>query len=259
MAKTASDYWKPCDSAGTRIGFTANHAYPIPTSREEFAANINWQSMSVPNPTRILRFLHIDNLSVVMQWGGLHAPNSMPADGLIYRAIHNLEVQKKRSNRQIPCGPGGVIHDYVPFYFGPLSPMMLNLKTGRVPGYTEGQEPLIYLETTVQAIAESEAGFVFSDGHGIAAYTSWFDNLAHLDRVDWNMVYQRYWTDNANDMDRQRKKQAEFLVHQFCDWSLVQAVIVIDEDRKAQVEKIFSRYPPKMHRQVIVKRDWYFH
>lgn len=37
------------------------------------------------------------------------------------------------------------MHDYVPFYFGPLSPMMLNLKTGRVAGYEEDQEPLIYL------------------------------------------------------------------------------------------------------------------
>lgn len=215
--------------------------------------------MAVPNPTPILRFMHIDSLSVVMQRGGLHAPNFTPQDGLTYRTIHNLEVQEKRANKQIPCGPRGVVHDYVPFYFGPLSPMMLNLKTGRVPGYTDGQEPLIYLGTMAQTIAQSGARFVFSDGHGIAAYTSWFDDLTQLDKVDWNMVYQRYWTDNASDMDRQRKKQAEFLVHQFCDWSLVQAVIVIDDNRKAQVEQVFSGFDPAMHRQILVKRDWYYY
>lgn len=215
--------------------------------------------MTVPVPTKILRFMHIDNLSVVMQRGGLHAPNCTPNDGLNYKTIHKLEVQEKRANKQILHGPGGVIHDYVPFYFGPLSPMMLNLKTGRVPGYTEGQEPLIYLGTTAQAVMESGKRFVFSDGHGIAAYTSWFDDLSQLDKVDWNMVYQRYWTDNANDMDRQRKKQAEFLVHQFCDWSLVQAVIVIDDTRKAQVEQIFTGFAPSMRCQIIVKRDWYYY
>ena len=128
--------------------------------------------MDVPVSTKILRFLHIDNLSVVMQRGGLHAPNFTPQDGLTYKTIHNIDVQLKRADKLIPCGPGGVIHDYVPFYFGPLSPMMLNLKTGRVAGYTEGQEPLVYLGTMAQSIAESESGFVFSDGHGLAAYTS---------------------------------------------------------------------------------------
>ena len=36
------------------------------------------------------------------------------------------------------------------------------------------------------------------------------------DEVNWNMVYQRYWKDTINDMDRQggESGQAEFLVHQ---------------------------------------------
>ncbi len=110
-----------------------------------------------------------------------------------------------------------------------------------------------------QTIADSGARFVFSDGHGIAAYTSWFDDLSKLDEIDWSVVYQRYWSGNANDMDRQRKKQAEFLVHQFCDWSLIQAVIVIDEIRKTQVEQVFADFPPDMHRQILVKRDWYYY
>jgi hypothetical protein len=31
--------------------------------------------------------------------------------------------------------------------------------------------------------------FVFSDGHGLARFTEWFDDLARLDKVDWAMVY----------------------------------------------------------------------
>jgi len=89
--------------------------------------------------------LHIDNLAVVLQRGGLHAPLHVPVDGLTYRTIHNVDIQNERHVRNISCGPGGTIHDYVPFYLGPLSPMMLQLKTGRVAGYTEGQTPLIYL------------------------------------------------------------------------------------------------------------------
>jgi hypothetical protein len=215
--------------------------------------------MSVPNPTPILRFIHIDNLSICLQRGGLHAPNFTPNDDLGYRTIHNEEVQEKRQVRPIPCGPRGVVHDYVPFYFGYLSPMMLNLKTGRVSGYNEGQESLIYLVTTCQTIQESGAGFVFSNGHGLATFTDWFDHLSALDQVDWTMVYQRYWTDNIEDFDRQRRKQAEFLVHRFCDWSLIKEIGVIDRSMKSRVEEVLTRFPTRLHRPVVIRRDWYYH
>ncbi len=215
--------------------------------------------MPAPIPTPIYRFLHIDNLPVVLQRGGLHAPNRPPNDGLTYKAIHNVEIQEKRADRRVTAGPGGVIHDYVPFYFGFLSPMMFNLKTGRVAGYSEGQEPLIYLVTSAQSIQASDTRFVFSDGHGIAVFTSWFDDLANLERVDWGMVYQRYWTDNTNDMDRQRRKQAEFLIHGFCPWDLVSELAVIDEVRQQAVEAILARFPAEMHRPVNVRPQWYYY
>ncbi|MFQ5745314.1 MAG: DUF4433 domain-containing protein, partial [Acidobacteriota bacterium] len=159
----------------------------------------------------------------------------------------------------IPCGPRGVIHDYVSFYFGYLSPMLLQLKTGQVQGYEEGQEPLIYLVSTAQAVERSETGFVFSNGHGIAAYTDWYDDLAELDEVEWDMVYQRYWADSVDDMDRQRRKQAEFLVHRFCDWSLIEGIAVINEQVKVTVEGIFGAFPSNLTRPVRIERGWYYY
>src|SRR6266852_2984654 len=96
---------------------------------------------AVPHPTPIFRFVHVENLRTCMARGGMHAPNFTPNDGLPYRPIYNIEVQGKRAAVVVTCGPRGVVHDYVPFYFGYLSPMMFNLKTGRVPGYDEAQEP----------------------------------------------------------------------------------------------------------------------
>lgn len=214
--------------------------------------------MPVPSPTPIYRFIHVDNLHVCLQRGGLHAPNHTPDDGLIYGTIHNLDIQNQRRIRRISYGPGGVIHDYVAFYFGYLSPMMLQLKTGRVGGYNGGQEPLIYLLSTAQTIADGGTGYVFSDGHGIAAFTDWYDDLADLNKVDWDMVYQRYWADNIDDMDRQRRKQAEFLVHKFCDWSLIASIAVINNRMKSKVEDIMSRDTASMSRDILIKPEWYY-
>ena len=40
---------------------------------------------------------------------------------------------------------------------------------------------------------------------------SWYSDPADVKEVDWDMVYQRYWKDKVDDVDRQRRKQAEFL------------------------------------------------
>jgi len=213
---------------------------------------------TVPVPAPIFRFVHVDNLDTLMRRGALHAPNHVPADGLPYRFCHNPAVQGARAAVTVTVGPGGTIHDYVPFYFGYLSPMMLQLKTGQVAGYDEGQEPLIYLVSSAQAVADAGLGFVFTDGHGLAFFTDQFDKLERLDAVDWAMVYQRYWSDNTNDMDRQRRKQAEFLVHRYCPWSLVQEVVVINTEMRDRVDAIQAAFPASQRKVVKVERSWYY-
>ena len=212
-----------------------------------------------PQPTPIFRITHIDNLPTIIRRGGLHAPNFTPDDGLPYRNTHNAEVQAARRELAIPCGPRGTVHDYVPFYFGYLSVMLLNLKTGRVQGYNEGQEPIIYLKTSTQAIEASGTGFVFTNGHGLAALTDWYDALCHLDEVDWNIVYERYWRDTNEDNDRQRRKQAEFLVHRFCDWSLVQEIGVINRRIHDIVTAHLDNFPGIQRPPVTVQPDWYYY
>jgi|SRR5665213_1212242 len=214
--------------------------------------------MPPPIPTSILRLVHIDNLPVCLARGGLYAPNNTPADGLIYRTIHNVNVQARRAEYQIPCGPGGVIHDYVAFYFGPLSPMMLQLTTGQVDGYYDGQDPLIYFVSTVQAVQAAGAGFAFSDGHGIKRITSWSNDLQRLDRIDWDTVGLRYWRDTIDDMDRQRRKQAEFLVHGFFDWALVDEIVVISEEIRARVDQILTNHPLGLRKPISIRRGWYY-
>jgi hypothetical protein len=212
-----------------------------------------------PNPIPLYRLVHVDNLPTLLARGALHAPNTTPNDGLPYRTIHNAGVQVSRHSNQIWCGPRGTCHDYVPFYFGPLSVMLLNLKTGRVDGYNEGQAPLIYLTTTVQRVLDAGCRFVFSDGHGLARFTSWYDDLAQLDQVDWDLVAARYWADTPDDNDRQRRKQAEFLIWRSLDWSLIESIGVLNRQVKLDVEAVLGQYPHRPQPRVEVKSEWYYY
>jgi hypothetical protein len=209
-------------------------------------------------PTPVYRFIHIDNLAVVLRRAALHAPRHVPDDGHVYKTIHNVDIQDERRRTLIPCGPGGVIHDYVSFYFGPRTPMLLQLHTGRAGGYTQTQTPLIYLISTAQAINASGAQFVFSDGHGIASFTAWKDDLAQLDEVDWTAVNSRYWADTVEDPDRQRRKQAEFLVHRSCPWELIREIAVVNDNMKRRVEQILAEFPEQLRRPVRVRPELYY-
>jgi len=212
-----------------------------------------------PADVALYRLVHVDTLPTLLRRGALYAPNSTPNDGLPYRTIHNQSVQASRHARPISCGPGGTCHDYVPFYFGPLSVMLLNLKTGRVQGYNEGQAPLIYLVTSVQRIRQSGCRFVFSDGHGLAAYTCWYDDLQDLDKVDWDLVGERYWANREDDNDRQRRKQAEFLVWQSVAWELIEKIAVLNSEVKRGVEHMLAQFPQVDHPDVEIRPDWYYY
>lgn len=215
-------------------------------------------SNTVGKNTLLYRLVHIDNLAPLLQRGALHAPNRTPDDGLPYRTIHDVSVQANRHLHPIPCGPGGTVHDYVPFYFGPLSVMLLKLKSGQVEGYNEGQQPLVYLVAKAESLSAAGCRFVFSDGHGLARFTGWYDDLARLDAVDWSLVGERYWSDQPEDNDRQRRKQAEFLVWQELDWALIAGIAVCNEAMRLRVEEILQRFPQRHQPPVKIMQKWYY-
>lgn len=214
---------------------------------------------AAPQDPLILRMVHLDNLPILLGREGLDAPNSAPAsDSARYRSIHDADILRKRANTAIPCGPGGTILDYVPFYFGERSPMLYRLWQGGVAGYSEGQQPLVYLVSKVSAIAKAGLRFVFSDGQGIAKQTSWYDDVSNLDKVDWASVHAADWRDSEDDPDRKRRKQAEFLVHGFCPWAAIIGVAVINERAKGLVGRVLGQYGPPLGKPVKVWPNWYY-
>lgn len=212
----------------------------------------------LPIPTPILRIVHIDNLATLLSRKALHSSSCIPSDGLAYKLIHNTSIQEKRSHRIVPCGPGGLITDYVPFYFGYLSPMLLQIHTKQVPEYEEAQVNIVYLVSDAQKVESNRLKYVFTDGHGLKKYTKWYCNLSDLDKINWSIVNQKQWADQDDDNDRKRKKQAEFLIHKLCPWSLVSELVVIDQNAKNRVRKIFELFPTELHRPIKVMRNWYY-
>jgi hypothetical protein len=67
-----------------------------------------------------------------------------------------------------------------------------------------------------------------------------------------------FCTDPRRRVPRQRRKQAEFLVHRFCPWGLIEEIGVLDSIAQARVREILDRSGSGPHPPVNVRADWYY-
>jgi len=212
--------------------------------------------MKRPTPTRIFHITDVDNLGRILSDGGLHWKQALDTQAVPYINIAYETVQDRRAGTRVTCGAGGTLHDCVPFYFAPRSPMLYAINKGNVLGYTRGQRTVVYLVSTVEAVVAAKLAWVFTNGHGIMALTDFFDDLADLGRLDWNIMREQYWADTQSDGDRKRRRQAEFLVQQFFPWNLVLGIGVLDDTIKKQVEAALVGSP---HRPLVkIEARWYY-
>jgi len=92
-------------------------------------AQLAWKMNDLgPEKALIFRITHIDNMPWMLI-NGLHCRNSPDRDPNFVE-IGNRDLIGKRASRVVPIHPGGTLSDYIPFYFTPCSPMLLNIKTG---------------------------------------------------------------------------------------------------------------------------------
>ncbi|MDY6803346.1 MAG: DUF4433 domain-containing protein [Cyanobacteriota bacterium] len=206
-------------------------------------------------PTPIYHITHIKNLPSIATTG-LLSYKSMQVRERKYINIAYQNIQDRRATTMVPCSAGGTLHDYVPFYFAPRSPMLYTIHKGNVPGYSEGQTSVVHLVSTAEIIQTAGFTFAFTDGHAIVAYSEFFDNFDQLDRVDWEIMKSTFWADTQEDNDRKRRRQAEFLVRDCCPWKLIKEIGVANPQVMGQVRECLQNFtytPP-----IKVYANWYY-
>ncbi len=206
--------------------------------------------------TLIYHITHLRNLPLILKHDGLFANSLRVERSIEHVNIAHASIQERRATTKVPRPPGGVLYDYVPFYFAPRSPMLYAIHRGNVEGYNEGEPPILHLVANVEAVAASSQPFVFTDGHAIMAFTNFYADLRELDKVDWEIMRARYWRDTLEDNDRVRRRNAEFLVHQFVPWQLIQEIGVMYKAVGDTVEQLLEG---QTHQPTVkVHKEWYY-
>ena len=205
----------------------------------------------------LYHFTTLSNLENIFREGALLCKNqcsSFQIDDIAYG-----NIQDKRSKVEVPHPPYGYLHDYVPFYFAPRSPMMYVLTKTHKIGRRWPADQLIYLLTSVSQIEFYKLNFVFTDGHAIMKFTRFFDDVIHLDQVDWRVMRLKQWTNTVRDQDIERRRQAEFLINDRVPLKLIKGIVTNTQSAFEQVESLKIRFDvDKLQAKVGVKPDWYY-
>lgn len=223
--------------------------------------------MPVPTPVRLFHITAIANLPAICQAGAVLSKNRGAASGVAYQNIAHRGAQGARAVKPLPTPPGGAVHDYVPFYFAPRSPMLSAIHAGKVAGCAFQQQDIVHLETTVDRVTASGVPFVFYDRNATLAYSKPYTELAHLSAVAWDLLTEpprldgfcKYFQSRHQEeryVDRMERRMAEFLLHDHVPLAQFVRIGVCTQAKAAEVQAILDAAGVPL--QAEVKPDWYF-
>lgn len=191
--------------------------------------------MAIPDEHKwryIFHFTDIENLDSIIK-NGLLCTNVKNALGIKHKNIANTTIQERRANMDVPVGPGGKVHDYVPFYFSSINPMLLK----KLNEKNVDQQFIIYLCVKIQRLEEEDA--VFTDASANTIETpSFYNDVKDLDKLDWAAIDKKSW--GVSSDDERHKKMAEALIHKRVDISEIDAILVFNNGIKDAVKKVFE-------------------
>ena len=209
-----------------------------------------------PHDARVFRITHIDNVPWLFDHG-LHCQSAAVRDPN-FVPIGMAGLIDKRRTHPVPISPGGVLADYVPFYFTPWSMMLLNIHTGYNGVVRRRNDEIVILVGQLPVFAARGLGVVFTDGHAYMTQTQkhYFNDLARLDQVDWAILRARNFARDPADPDKSRRYQAEALVRSHVPVDALSGIVCNSAVGKARIDHWLADRGRQM--PVAVRPRWYF-
>lgn len=228
------------------------------------------------NPTHIFRMTDYRNIACFCSDGHMYAKNyrDQPQISISHQQINNRRGSGELSFPSSSTTP----HDYVPFYFSPITAMYFAIRNGKVASFDEDGvstgvtdiNDVAFVVLDIEHIVSSQCEYKFTDKACFKVGYREFDDWAQSkDEINWGLFNEppivanisvigyngvcRYATSRdirPEYLDRTDKRMAEFLVRDRVSMDDVRAIVVQSDRVKEHIEAYFSG-------SVIVKPEIY--
>ena len=204
-----------------------------------------------PEKALIFRICHRDNILKVFEDGGCYSWSAAKSGKFV--DIGNRELIAKRKSHPVPCGPGGTLSDYVPFYFTPFSPMLYNIKTGYNGIEKKPIEDIVILVSSLHLLKKKGVPFVFTDRHAYLKLAQFSIDLKNLDWIIWPVLQVRDF--KRDDLEKFEKYQAEALIHKHLPLDALINVACYNESVRSQIQTICDSTAQKV--EIVTRNQWF--
>ncbi len=181
----------------------------------------------------LFRMTHIGNIPHILEYGITHISSANANKN--YIPIGDPSLISNRNSFLMPNGK--TLGQYIPFYFGVRMPMLYVIQHGYNGVSTTQAEEIVYCTSNVQAIINHNLPFVFTNGHAVDNFSSFYhaSQISQIGSIiDTKAIHAKYWKDEY-DLDLKRRKEAEFLVEEDLPPTTIIGWVVYNEKAKTRL------------------------
>jgi hypothetical protein len=208
-----------------------------------------------PAKALIFRITHRDNVPWILQ-NGLHCQNSATCDPS-FVSIGNPDLIDVRKERIVPIPPGGTLADYVPFYFTPYSPMLLNIKTGYAGIRERRNDEIVMLVSSLSELKRNDVAYVFTDRHAKLETATFYDDDAKVaEAVDFELLQRRDFKRDLERPEKVERYQAEALAYRQVPAGAILGIGCYTSTIEQELKATCADHG--VTARVVRRTDWYF-
>jgi hypothetical protein len=203
------------------------------------------------NKLYLFRMTHIENIPHILQNGITHTTSEYANPDFVPIGDGSLITTRNK----FILNNGTRLGEYIPFYFGVRTPMLYVVQNGFNLVAPTSAENIVYCVSSVQKIIDLQLDFVFTDGHAVDGFSSQYTvaDIQNIDTIlDKNAINAKYWKDE-NDLDKKRRKEAEFLVLGDISLHAILGYITYNENAKNKIITFGADAT-----NVLIKPEFYF-
>jgi len=195
--------------------------------------------------------VHIDNIPHVLSYG--FVKKNSPNASAEYIPIGDQAVINVRKSKILNADNS--IGSYIPFYFGPRTPMLYVIQHGHNGVSQYEPTDIVYCVILIEDLINNNIDCIFTDGHALNTLTKTYDknSLSRVnDIISHSDVYAMFWNSH-NDLDLKRRKEAELLIKQELPPCFIKGYVVFNQNSK---DKLIGFGIDQ--NKIVIKKNYYF-